>query len=134
MLLGGEELTLAASAASCVQDRVAYTAEAPEEIKSKEFRSTLMAREATKAAEAEQPEAKAPTWRGVGPWEQDWGELNVGKRPPSLFVLTVKSPIASTILLSPGIASYRRPALSAIKCGSHMANAAHQFCRGMRIA
>jgi hypothetical protein len=38
---------------------------------------------------AKQPQAKAPTWRGVGPWEEDWGELNAGKRPPSLFVLTV---------------------------------------------
>lgn len=32
---------------------------------------------------------KPPTWQGVGPWEEDWGELNVGKRPPSLFVMGV---------------------------------------------
>lgn len=29
------------------------------------------------------------TWRGVGEWAEDWGELNVGKRPPAVFVLDV---------------------------------------------
>ena len=27
------------------------------------------------------------TWKGVGEWGEDWGELNANKRPPALFVL-----------------------------------------------
>ena len=42
--------------------------------------------------EAGKDGAAAPrTWRGVGAWAEDWGELNVGKRPPAVFVLDVGS-------------------------------------------
>ena len=36
-------------------------------------------------------DAAAPrTWRGVGEWGEDWGELNVGKQPPAVFVLDLE--------------------------------------------
>ncbi|MEW5307421.1 MAG: hypothetical protein WDW36_009819 [Sanguina aurantia] len=31
------------------------------------------------------------SWRGVGTVEEDWGELNTGKRPPQLFVLDLST-------------------------------------------
>ena len=31
--------------------------------------------------------AKVQTWRGVGPWQPDWGELNSGRRRSTIFVL-----------------------------------------------
>eukprot|EP00208_Stichococcus_sp_RCC1054_P004576 CAMPEP_0206148488 /NCGR_PEP_ID=MMETSP1473-20131121/36760_1 /ASSEMBLY_ACC=CAM_ASM_001109 /TAXON_ID=1461547 /ORGANISM="Stichococcus sp, Strain RCC1054" /LENGTH=792 /DNA_ID=CAMNT_0053545837 /DNA_START=314 /DNA_END=2692 /DNA_ORIENTATION=- len=40
-----------------------------------------------KADEGAQPK----TWRGVGTFQEDWGELNTGKRRPALFVLDTTS-------------------------------------------
>ena len=37
--------------------------------------------------EAGKDAAAARTWRGVGEWSEDWGELNAGKQPPAVFVL-----------------------------------------------
>eukprot|EP00873_Tetraselmis_striata_P005737 jgi/Tetstr1/426001/TSEL_016349.t1 len=68
------------------ESRVAYTAEAPPAVKSKEF-GAKVSTEGGKEA----PTAAPQTWRGLGPWEEDWGEKNVGKRPPRVFVLEVGS-------------------------------------------
>ena len=42
------------------------------------------------SGESKQAEAKPKTWRGVGAWQEDWGELYTEKRPPAIFVLDLK--------------------------------------------
>lgn len=46
---------------------------------------------AADAAEGVGAQATQPTWRGVGAWQEDWGERLVAKRPPAVFVLDVQS-------------------------------------------
>eukprot|EP00191_Tetraselmis_sp_GSL018_P007403 CAMPEP_0177612022 /NCGR_PEP_ID=MMETSP0419_2-20121207/20928_1 /TAXON_ID=582737 /ORGANISM="Tetraselmis sp., Strain GSL018" /LENGTH=750 /DNA_ID=CAMNT_0019108041 /DNA_START=128 /DNA_END=2378 /DNA_ORIENTATION=- len=73
------------------EERVVYTAESPAREKSASLAATAAAAAAAAAAAGAVPAAAAgpKTWEGVGPWEEDWGELFAGKRPPTLFVLEV---------------------------------------------
>ncbi|EFN55568.1 hypothetical protein CHLNCDRAFT_134052 [Chlorella variabilis] len=62
---------------------VAYVAEAPPPAKTPEWCAAAAGPDGKKAEGAAAPKG----WRGQGEWSEDWGELNTGKKPPTLFVL-----------------------------------------------
>jgi acylaminoacyl-peptidase len=53
--------------------------------------------------------AAPKAWRGVGAYEEDWGELNTGKRPPALFVLDTKAWTVAAVGGLPAGASCGQP-------------------------
>ncbi|KAL4436940.1 hypothetical protein ABPG75_004079 [Micractinium tetrahymenae] len=66
--------------------RIAYVAEAPPPARTPEWGAPPAGPDGKKA------EGAAPKgWRGQGEWSEDWGELNTGKKPPTLFVLDTES-------------------------------------------
>lgn len=58
--------------------------QAPHEVKTPAWGNSAAGPEPAKDAAAPR------TWRGVGEWGEDWGELNVGKQPPAVFVLDLE--------------------------------------------
>jgi len=66
------------------ETRLAYVAEMPVLSKTPEFGG---ANKGGKKIEGAGPKE----WRGIGEFQEDWGELNTGKRPPTLFVLELSS-------------------------------------------
>ncbi|KAL3142158.1 hypothetical protein ABBQ38_002516 [Trebouxia sp. C0009 RCD-2024] len=73
------------------ESRVAYVAEAPAAVQTPAWGGLASSPRANSEEESSEKTAAAPkTWRGIGEWQEDWGELNVGKAPPSLYVLDLK--------------------------------------------
>ncbi|KAL0045655.1 hypothetical protein WJX82_000743 [Trebouxia sp. C0006] len=71
------------------ESRLAYVAEAPAASQTPAWGGLV--KSSKSSSEGDEKDTAAPkTWRGQGEWQEDWGELNVGKRPPSLFVLDLK--------------------------------------------
>lgn len=66
---------------------MAYVAEAPPAARTPEWSGAAAA--PAPGPNGEKPAAAAAPkgWRGQGEWSEDWGELNTGKKPPTLFVL-----------------------------------------------
>jgi acylaminoacyl-peptidase len=68
------------------ESRLAYVAEMPVLSKTPEFGG------AQKGPDGKKVEGAGPKgWRGIGEFQEDWGELNTGKRAPTLFVLELSS-------------------------------------------
>eukprot|EP00884_Botryococcus_braunii_P019747 jgi/Botrbrau1/6456/Bobra.0034s0031.1 len=67
------------------ESKLAYTAEVPASVRTPEWGvgGGTSATEGSSGTSAAAPKG----WRGVGPYEEDWGELFTGKRDPSIFVL-----------------------------------------------
>jgi acylaminoacyl-peptidase len=78
------------------ETRVCYVAEAPPTQRTPQWGSSEKKDEGGSSggkSAAAPPASSAATprgWRGVGEAEEDWGELNTGKRPPALFVLDTR--------------------------------------------
>ncbi len=68
------------------ETRLAYVAERPVLTKTPEFGGV------GKGPDGKKSEGAGPKgWRGIGEFQEDWGELNTGKRVPTLFVLELGS-------------------------------------------
>eukprot|EP00887_Chlorella_sp_A99_P008103 scaffold12.g8103.t1 len=89
------------------ESHVAYVAEAPPPARTPEWGARPAGPDGKKA------EGAAPKgWRGVGEWEEDWGELHMGKRPPALFVLDCERWEVAAVRGLPAGASCGQPAWS----------------------
>ena len=53
--------------------------------------------------------ASARSWRGVGEFREDWGELNTGKRPPAIYTLNIETGQVSEVQGIPDGASCGQP-------------------------
>ena len=89
------------------ESRIAYVAEAPVAVKTPEWSATLNT--TTKNNGKKNEGAAAKGWRGVSEYEEDWGELNTGKRPPTLFVLETCTGIVSAVQSLPKDTSSGQP-------------------------
>jgi acylaminoacyl-peptidase len=93
---------------------VAYVAEAPPATRTPEWGGG--GGEGADGADGGKKEKKAAAgaapkaWRGVGAYEEDWGELNTGKRPPTLFVLDTEAWTVAAVGGLPAGASCGQPA------------------------
>lgn len=86
---------------------VAYVAESPVDKRTPEWGTLRDEDDETKKKIA------APKgWRGVGEFLEDWGELNTGKRSPTLFVLNVESGKVEAVQGLPKNATFGQPVWS----------------------
>jgi acylaminoacyl-peptidase len=70
------------------ESSVTYVAEVPVAVRTPEWGNSSDSGENTTTPTSDSKnKAKVQTWRGVGPWQPDWGELNTGRRRSTLFVL-----------------------------------------------
>ena len=96
---------------------IAYIAECPVAVKTPEFggrigpsNSDTTTNTTTTTTEKESKPACGPkTWRGLGEFQEDWGELNTGKRPPTLFVLDTTTGEVEAVQGLPENASVGQP-------------------------
>ncbi|KAL4526114.1 hypothetical protein Ndes2526B_g01069 [Nannochloris sp. 'desiccata'] len=86
------------------ETRLAYVAEMPVLSKAPEFGG------AQKGPDGKKMEGAGPKgWRGIGEFQEDWGELNTGKRAPALFVLELSSGQVAEVQGMPENASVGQP-------------------------
>lgn len=95
---------------------VAYVAESPINKRTPEW--------GTRAPQSEESDgtkkkAAGPKgWRGIGEYLEDWGELNTGKRQPTLFVLNIESGNVEAVQGLPRNTTFGQPVWS--PDGSHL--------------
>ncbi|KAL4858184.1 Acylamino-acid-releasing enzyme 1 [Chlorella vulgaris] len=87
------------------EQQVAYVAEAPPPARTPEWCGPAPGADGKKEEGAAAPKG----WRGHGEWTEDWGELNTGKKPPTLFVLDCKSWAVQRVRGLPDDASCGQP-------------------------
>lgn len=86
------------------ESRIAYVAESPVAVKTPEWSVGL------KGPDGKKKEGAGPkSWRGISEFQEDWGELNTGKRPPTLFVLETATGEVSAVQGLPEDASLGQP-------------------------
>ncbi|EIE20682.1 alpha/beta-hydrolase [Coccomyxa subellipsoidea C-169] len=75
------------------EQRIAYVAEAPADVETPEWGGIFEAATDGNSSEGPKEEkgAAPKSWRGLGEWQEDWGELYTGKKAPALFVLDLGS-------------------------------------------
>ncbi|KAK9803410.1 hypothetical protein WJX72_008476 [[Myrmecia] bisecta] len=94
--------------------RIAYVAEAPPSARTPEWGASASSQSSAQvdsngAKPAAKEQAGPKGWRGVGEWQEDWGELNTGKSPPALFVLDTKAWAVSRVQGVPADVSAGQP-------------------------
>ncbi|KAK9862725.1 hypothetical protein WJX84_011555 [Apatococcus fuscideae] len=92
------------------ESRIAYVAEEPPTTETPKWSGAAKTdgQEATDAL----PTATPKSWQGIGEYQEDWGELNTGKKTPALFVLDAKTWQVSRITNLPAEHSIGQPVWS----------------------
>ena len=86
------------------ESSIAYVAESPIAVKTPEWNA------AAKGPDGKKKEGAGPkSWRGIGEFQEDWGELNTGKRSPALFVLDYPSGEVTAVQGLPEDSSFGQP-------------------------
>ncbi|CAL5219578.1 g1438 [Coccomyxa viridis] len=95
------------------ESRIAYVAEVPADTETPEWVSLATSKPSQDTKEdgkhEKSPKAAPKTWRGVGEFEDDWGELYTGKRAPGIFILDLKTFIVQPMAGTPENSSVGQP-------------------------
>ena len=100
---------------------VAYVAERPKRRQTPEWGSAMETKDLENAEEKSEKKdeikAKEKTWRGVGEFDEDWGEGNTGKQAPVVFVLDVEARTVTIAVEPSPDKSYGQPVWSPLPPG-----------------